>query len=129
MKKPLDLAKRFLSMAKRDIQTFQFLVNSDEMADEAVGFHAQQAVEKCLKCILVLNGIEFRKTHDLAELLTLLKGKKIPLPPHSDVLDELDPYAVILRYDFLEEIDNLDRKKAIRIVNAVFQWTQKQIDS
>jgi len=29
-----------------------------------VGFHAQQAVEKLLKAVLILEGVTLRRTHD-----------------------------------------------------------------
>jgi hypothetical protein len=44
MKQPIDLARKFLAVADNDIKAFQKLA-----ADASVGFHAQQAVEKCLK--------------------------------------------------------------------------------
>lgn len=68
MKQPIDLARRFLALADQDIKTFLLLIENDEIADSQIGFHAQQAVEKCLKAVLVLHEVEFRKTHDLDEL-------------------------------------------------------------
>ena len=62
MKQPIDLARRFLALADQDIKTFEVLIESDEIADSQIGFHAQQAVEKCLKAILTLKEVEFRKT-------------------------------------------------------------------
>lgn len=56
MKKPRDLARRFLALADRDIKAFQRLADSTEIDDAAVGFHAQQAVEKCLKAVLALHA-------------------------------------------------------------------------
>ena len=47
MKQPHDLANRYLVLADRDIKTMILLANVPESDDEAVGFHAQQAVEKC----------------------------------------------------------------------------------
>lgn len=35
--------------------------------------HSQQAVEKALKAILTERGVEFRKTHNIIDLLSLLK--------------------------------------------------------
>ena len=35
---------------------------------EIVCFHSQQAAEKVLKCFLVMQNIDFPKTHDLNEL-------------------------------------------------------------
>jgi len=56
------------------------------VADETIGFHAQQAVEKCLKAVLILHEIEFRKTHNLDELVDLLKEHTLPQPPNTDGL-------------------------------------------
>ncbi len=61
MKQPHDLANRYLVLADRDIKTMILLANVAESDDEAVGFHAQQVVEKCLKAVLSLHQIPFRK--------------------------------------------------------------------
>ena len=45
MKRPEDLARRFLALADRDIRAFRKLSDDPEIDDEVVGFHAQQAVE------------------------------------------------------------------------------------
>ncbi len=42
------------------------------------------------------------------------------------VRDELNPYAVTLRYDLIDT-EALDREHAKEIVEAVRQWTEKQI--
>lgn len=44
MKQPRDLAQRYLAMADRDINTMRLLAPITESDDEAIGFHAQQAV-------------------------------------------------------------------------------------
>jgi HEPN domain-containing protein len=36
-------------------------------------YHCQQAAEKALKAILFWNDIPFRKTHDLEELISLMR--------------------------------------------------------
>lgn len=62
MKQPRDLAIRFLRLADRDIGALAALVHAEDVEDEPIGFHAQQAVEKCLKASLALHGVAFRKT-------------------------------------------------------------------
>jgi len=94
MKQPLDLAQHYLLMADRDINTIRLLVPISESDDEAIGFHAQQAVEKCLKAVLSLHQISFRKTHDLGELIDLLADSGQSVPPNADELDFLNPFAV-----------------------------------
>jgi len=110
----------------QDIKTFEVLIESDEIADSQIGFHAQQAVEKCLKAILTLKEVEFRKTHDLDELLTLFETNSLGMPPHSDDLDELNPYAVALRYD-LFDTEILDKEFAKKIVEKVRSWTEEML--
>ena len=127
MKQPIDLARQFLVVADNDIKVFQKLADDDDIADASIGFHAQQAVEKCLKAVLALHSIKFRKKHDLGELLDLYEQHKLPLPPMTDVLDELNPYAVTLRYDLLDDIETLNRERTKKIVTAVRQWAEEQI--
>jgi HEPN domain-containing protein len=67
MKQPIDLARRFLAVADRDLKTLQLLIAAPDSDDQAIGFHAQQAIEKYLKAVLAVNQIAFRKTHDLVE--------------------------------------------------------------
>ncbi len=45
---------------------------------DTVCFHAQQCVEKYLKATLVLEGIDFPRTHNLKSLLELLPTRARP---------------------------------------------------
>jgi len=65
---PHDLARKFLELAMRDRAALRVLEADRDVADETIGFHAQQAVEKCLKAVLILHAIEFRKTHKNYEI-------------------------------------------------------------
>ena len=89
MKRPEDLARRFLTLADRDIKAFRKLSDDPEIDDEVVGFHAQQAVEKCLKAVLAKHRVEQRKTHDLQRLLDLLAKNNLPSPPLCEGIDAL----------------------------------------
>lgn len=57
-------------------------------------FHTQQAVEKSLKAVLVQQGIVFPYTHDLAQLITLVKAGGISWPAALDAAADLTEYAV-----------------------------------
>jgi HEPN domain-containing protein len=46
----------------------------------AVGFHAQQAVEKALKVALTLTGVDYPKTHDIDFLLALVERHSVEIP-------------------------------------------------
>ena len=127
MKQPIDLARKFLATAQRDMRAFDVLANENSVADESVGFHAQQVVEKCLKAVLALHRVEFRKVHDLDTLLDLFAQNGLPTPPDPDSLDELNPYAVFLRYD-LVEAQSLDRPKTRATIQNVFAWAKSLVE-
>ena len=61
MKQPVDLARAYLKLADRDIKALALLIRSQDIDDETVGFHAQQAVEKCLKSALALSAYPSEK--------------------------------------------------------------------
>ena len=60
-------------------------------------FHAQQAVEKSLEAVLIMEHIEFRRVHHIGYLLGLLP-QEIPLPPEAVEAVALTSYAVTTRY-------------------------------
>ena len=126
MKQPHDLAQRYLLMADRDIKTMILLANITESDDEAIGFHAQQAVEKCLKAVLSLHQIPFRKTHDLGELIDLMSDAGKPIPPEASELDFLNPFAVTFRYDLID-LETFDRNQAKALIKKVRNWSATQI--
>jgi hypothetical protein len=39
-----------------------------DIPDDALGFHVQRAIEKCLKAVLALNEVEFQHTHSIGYL-------------------------------------------------------------
>ena len=126
MKRPEDLARRFLTLADRDIRAFRKLSADPEIDDEIVGFHAQQAVEKCLKAVLAKHCVELRKTHDLQLLLDLLAQNNLLSPPLREGIDALGPFAAELRYDFMET-EPLEREQARAVVAAVRDWAEQQV--
>ncbi len=126
MKRPEDLARRFLALADRDMRAFLKLADDPEIDDEVAGFHAQQAVEKCLKAVLAKHRVELRKTHDLQLLIDLLVQSHLPSPPLCEGIDALGPFAVELRYDLMAT-EPLDREQARTVVAAVRSWAEQQV--
>ena len=98
------------------------LAASPTVSDASVGFHAQQAVEKCLKAVLALNRVPFGRVHDIQALVDLLAANHLPSPPHSGVLDTLTPYAVLLRYDLAPTTGSLNRRQVDQLVQDVRAW-------
>ncbi|MFA6291540.1 MAG: HEPN domain-containing protein [Victivallales bacterium] len=124
---PSELACLFIRKGVQDEDAVSALLENRDIADEIVGFHCQQAAEKYMKAVLVSRKIEFRKTHDLEELLQLIEDNGIGKPEKSEDLGELEPFAVAFRYDFLDEPSLFDRRKALEIVRRVRAWAEIQI--
>ncbi len=94
----IEFTREWIRKAESDFATAKHLNEGGERYVDGATFHAQQAAEKYLKALLVWHQIEFRKTHDMQELLNLVSGIDHELP---DVLSEtvdLTPYGVEYRY-------------------------------
>lgn len=123
MTQPIERARRLLVLAERDITSFRALTTHPEVDISATGFFAQQVVEKCLKAIAEYHGIVFRRTHDVDELVDLLSQHKVVMPFPSDQFSNLNPFAVILRYEETPYVSmTLDEMK--RLVNLAYEWAK-----
>ena len=122
MNRSRELAQQLLQRARDDQHVLELLVNDPQAAAWTVGFHAQQAVEKAVKAVLSVAGIEYPRTHNLVLLLGLLKGSQ---PPDADELAHLTPYGVLMRYDATsigEGLEPLDRTWASACVRRTVAW-------
>jgi len=126
MKTPVDLAQTLMTLAHRDLDVFHLLAGASHIADESIGFHAQQVVEKCLKAVLACHRVEVRRTHDLSRLIELLREHHLPLPPNADSLELLTPYAVMARYDVVQSFA-MNREEVSKLVRAIVNWAEKQL--
>jgi HEPN domain-containing protein len=126
------LAQLLLTKAKQDHYAMNCLLDDPSAPDEAVGFHAQQAVEKSLKAVLALRSVEYARTHQLQRLATLLRNAGIFCPPQIDEAVALTPYAVDLRYDMLPVRDDtaspFDRQWAKRCVACIAEWAAAVVE-
>ena len=117
-----------LKKARQDALLIEKLSGDVEIADDVVGFHFQQVIEKSLKALLVCKNIKFRRTHDIRELLDLLKDNAIPVPSWFEGLDSWTPYATEYRYDDLPEGANqpIDRVGVSSLANAILLHTEQE---
>ncbi len=122
----LDEANRLLTLAKRDQAAFLALLGVEAAGLSVACFHAQQAAEKSIKAILVLHGIEFRRTHDLLALASLLAEKSVTLPVSDDWLTRLTPYAVEFRYDN-DPIHLISGRDAEEVVTKLINFAEQLI--
>lgn len=121
-----SVAELLLDAARQDQIACALLATGAGVEDALVGFHAQQAVEKSIKAVLSVHGVEFRRTHDVLALLDALQEKGLSVPPGSDWFDELHPYAVEARYGMLLP-SGLDRGHTLRVVQQVIAWADAEL--
>ena len=85
---------------------------------DTVCFHAQQCVEKYLKALLVWEGIDFPRTHDLEALVALVPSESRP-DLGDEELARLTEYATGARYPGWEEIPLAAARRAVAVVRRV----------
>lgn len=93
-----DYIEKWMFRADEDLAVIDRLCEAD-LSDysSSICFHAQKAVEKCLKALLVLKGVDFPKTHDVDYLLSECQKVTSGLLKRID-LKSLADYGVAARY-------------------------------
>jgi HEPN domain-containing protein len=127
-----EQAQRLRRKAAIDEQSMLILTADASSADEVIGFHAQQAVEKLLKAALSHYQVAFKKTHDLVQLFNLLRTSGVSVPPEIEECRRLGPYAVAFRYEDIamdEEEPALDRSWAVQCVERTRKWVDCLLES
>jgi HEPN domain-containing protein len=81
-----------------DLVIAEICADSSRAPSWAIGFHAQQTVEKVLKGRLLLDGVEPLRTHDARRLADQLAAHGLSCPLDRDALDALGAFAVSERY-------------------------------
>ena len=118
-------AHALLQMAHKDLEALAGMQDPDTFADEIIGFHAQQAVEKALKAWLAGLGVEYPLTHDIETLLGLLEEAGCDVAPFRE-LDRYTDFAVLFRYASLTE--NLpDRSSVVEEVRALYEYVHQKL--
>lgn len=84
-------ARSLLRLARRDLDTIVAVQYLPAVADEIVGFHAQQAVEKALKSWISAVGLVYPLTHQFTASADTLGGLRcrcpaVPVPHPADAL-------------------------------------------
>jgi HEPN domain-containing protein len=124
---PAAVAAVLARKAVGDAKAMRKLAGDPEIDDEAVGFHAQQAVEKWLKAVVASRDEDFEYTHDLRHLVTLagLDATTAPFDIRETVA--LTEYAVPLRYEDLLDAQPLDRDATVALVDEVGRWAAAEL--
>lgn len=124
------IVREWLEHARSDLNAAQVLCASLDVLPEQACFHAQQAVEKALKAVLINRQAQFPRTHQIEPLLTLLSNSDVVLEDWMRELDELTDYAVESRYPgFFEETTAADCEKAILLARRTLGWAESIVNA
>lgn len=121
------MARKWSEKAARDLLLAEHALTlpNDRCPFDLVCFHAQQAVEKYLKAVLILSQAKAPRTHDLAELAGLLP-KDFELTVSSHEIASLTPYAIQARYPAVgDEPDPEEASRAVDIARRLKEAIQK----
>jgi len=128
MSEAAEHARLMLRKALEDLDVLEVLAEARKPVQAAIGFHAQQAVEKSLKAVLANRGLTYPRTHDLKVLLKFLGRHGIALPPDAGELAVLTPYAGEFRYDVLPPEGTgeapLDTTRALEMARRTRAWAE-----
>jgi HEPN domain-containing protein len=120
MDKMIIVIREWVHKAENDLKTAKHTLEmDDECPTDTVCFHAQQCIEKYLKVLLVLEEIDFPKTHDIGKIVSLLPGRvRVPLTPEEQ--RQLTNYATFTRYpgDYIP-ISMEEAREAVRMARRV----------
>ncbi|MBC7077848.1 MAG: HEPN domain-containing protein [Synergistales bacterium] len=97
----------------------QLMENPHHVPVTIVCFHCQQCAEKYLKGLLLLLNIEYRRSHDLVYLVSLLNDQSL-VDALLDKANVLNDYAVEPRYPgAYAELPMSDGQEALEAARAV----------
>ena len=103
------------------------ITQSPQILLEGLCFHAQQAVEKALKAVLVARAISFPRTHNITTLLDLLP-QDIVISSEVEAAASLTGYAVFTRYPGnIEPVSEEEYHEAVHLAEVVVNWAETLI--
>jgi HEPN domain-containing protein len=121
-----DSPQAWLRFAESDLALAE-ATGDDRVLFENLCFHAQQAVEKSIKAVLVLKGVAFPKTHSL-ELLVDLLPSDVERTQALLASRVLSGYATVLRYPgALESATEDEYRNALGLAKSIFAWAKATV--
>jgi HEPN domain-containing protein len=115
-----DFVNQWLAKAEEDLFVSGVILEAEMASYDTAGFHAQQAAEKALKALLVRHQIEFRRTHELQELLALAEPVAAGIHARLAAAETLTAYAVDARYPGPQPpLDKDEAARQVAVAGAV----------
>ena len=114
----LAKVRQWMVYADEDLRLARHALSMEESPYRLVAYHAQQCAEKYLKAYLVLHGVDFPYTHNIARLLELCRehGAEDELTE----AEELTAFATTVRYPGEEEqVTRAEAERAVELAESV----------
>jgi len=127
--RPAGSPESWLEHARSDLRLAQLAVGQGVLPEQ-ICFHAQQAVEKTFKAVLLARKVEFPLTHDLEVLLSIFDRAGIIVPDELQDAGILTPYAVETRYPGAwGEISEMEMSHTLSLAQAAIHWAEEILSS
>jgi HEPN domain-containing protein len=121
-------AAEWLLHAESDLRYATLGRGAPGILQNQVAFHTQQAAEKALKAVLVYAAVDFPRTHDLQELLILVRDSGMSVPSELEEVNALTRFAAETRYPGDPEPIRPDElEHAIALTDKTLAWARAQI--
>jgi len=114
------LTRGWVARAEEDLLVAEHLLRMRRSCPFGIAaFHSQQAAEKYIKALLIWRSVQFPRSHDLPELLTLVP-RDAGLQVTKEELSLLNRYSVEVRYpgDW-EPVTRAEARDALEIAMKV----------
>src|SRR3989344_6210529 len=111
--------KAWIAKAEADFEAAKALFRSKKRGlPDLVCYHCQQCAEKYLKAYLIFRRVKFPKTHDLEQLLDLIRAFDPMTEAVRFPVQFLNPYSVTARYPG-DEAHRPEAKQALKMAESV----------
>jgi HEPN domain-containing protein len=105
------------------------MTEDERIAAEILAFHAQQAVEKALKALLVQHQVEFPYTHAIGPLLNLCQAAGFEGTEALGDAAILTRYAVAASYPGEQDpVSRQEAREAASLATRVLTWVEAQLE-
>lgn len=116
-------AEEWLRFAQGDLALAR-TSSSDEVPIELLLFHAEQAVEKSIKAVLILFDVRAPRTHNI-EMLIDTATTVVEVPAMVREAAKLTPYATAARYPGYSELKtDEDLVDALKLAESIVSWAK-----
>jgi len=118
----------WLIRARSDLALAKMPLPEDALYEDLC-FHAQQAAEKAIKAVFRAHRLEFRYTHDIADLLNGLRKENIEIPENVYDAVDLTEFAWGGRYPGWDElISEAEYRHAVSLAERVVRWAESLVE-